>query len=545
MGTKTKNNNHLSKRSKPPTSFRRHKILQVKSGRKFKQKRRLQKKARKAVSDSSFSISYLTESLVSTPVSSGPRKNRRTPKTVKGGSTSTSDSVIVSGNVEAADKTVTPSLCEDLKYKFRNDHITYYDKDLIKPKVSSKPASESVTVGTDNDSKNLETIVIEDDDDPTLTPTDVGNIMLNMLNPGASSSDQKEEDSVRLNPYFQASRSNKEDKKSDNLKEDEKGNETIVLDDTADEDIIIVNDKDFPSLPSSSKQTIIPPSPQTLLKLPPLTSSNIQQITSRYPSSAPEFIPLFSKNSSFSRHKSDFRRGNRGRFVTKRLQPIPASNKLRSSLRGTVSRAPRESSNPSSRPESNVWHSSRRQEEKTNVVVASGPTVFTGDKDKDKNVRGSLRPIVIDGSNVAMSHGANNVFSVRGIELTVDYFKSRGHKEIVAFLPQWRNKLHQSSDKKLLDSLEAKGYVTFTPSREVDNKRINSYDDTFILDYAAQKGAIVVTRDNYRDLVNQKKEWREVIENRILMQTFVGDMLMWPHDPLGRTGPTLDEFLRF
>ena len=476
---KTKNNHNLSKRrSKPPTSFRKHKILQVKSGRKFKQKRNLQKKARKAVSDSSFSISYLTESLVSTPVScsgSGKRQKRRTPKAVKGGGTSTSDSVIVSGNVETDDKVVTPTLCEDLKYKFRNDHITYYDKDFIKPKVSN-PTSDSVAGPSDVSNRSQETIVIEDDDDPTLTPTDVGNIMLNMLNPEVSSSDMKEDDSVRLNPCFEG-----KEKDSNTLTPDEKANKTIVLDDTADEEeIIIVNDKDFPSLPSTSKQTIIPPSPRTQLNLPPLTSSNMQQITSRYPSSAPEFIPLFSKNSSFTRHKADFRRGRGKLVVTKRLQTIPACNKLRSSLKGTVSRAHRNPSNPSGRQESNVWQSSRRQEH-ANVVVASGPTVFEGDKEKTSNSKGSLRPIVIDGSNVAMSHGVNNVFSVRGIELTIDYFKSRGHKEIVAFLPQWRSKYNQSSDKQLLDKLESERYIIFTPSREVDNQRINSYDDTFIL----------------------------------------------------------------
>merc|ERR1712228_931509 len=100
-------------------------------------------------------------------------------------------------------------------------------------------------------------------------------------------------------------------------------------------------------------------------------------------------------------------------------------------------------------------------------------------------------------------------------------------------------KFNQSSDKKLLDSLETQGYVTFTPSREVDNQRINSYDDTFVLDYAALHGGVVVTRDNYRDLINERKEWREVVEKRILMQTFVGDDVIFPHDPLGRTGPTL------
>ena len=87
--------------------------------------------------------------------------------------------------------------------------------------------------------------------------------------------------------------------------------------------------------------------------------------------------------------------------------------------------------------------------------------------------------------------------------------------------------------------------MSFTPSRTVDGAHINSYDDTFILDYAAQHGAIVVTRDQYRDLINEKPEWREVIEKRILMQTFIGDDLMFPHDPLGRGGPNLDTFLRF
>lgn len=49
-----------------------------------------------------------------------------------------------------------------------------------------------------------------------------------------------------------------------------------------------------------------------------------------------------------------------------------------------------------------------------------------------------LRPIVIDGSNVAMSHGNKEVFSCRGIKICVDWFKSRGHKEITVFVPKWR-----------------------------------------------------------------------------------------------------------
>ena len=36
------------------------------------------------------------------------------------------------------------------------------------------------------------------------------------------------------------------------------------------------------------------------------------------------------------------------------------------------------------------------------------------------------------------SHGNKEVFSCTGIKLAVDWFRQRGHKEIIAFVPQWR-----------------------------------------------------------------------------------------------------------
>ena len=36
-------------------------------------------------------------------------------------------------------------------------------------------------------------------------------------------------------------------------------------------------------------------------------------------------------------------------------------------------------------------------------------------------------------------------------------------------------------------------------------------------------GGIVVSNDNYRELINEKTEYKEVIEERILMYSFVND----------------------
>lgn len=66
----------------------------------------------------------------------------------------------------------------------------------------------------------------------------------------------------------------------------------------------------------------------------------------------------------------------------------------------------------------------------------------------------------------------------------------------------------------------------------------------FILHYATICGGIVVSSDQFRDLYSEKPEWRDTIENRLLQPTFVGNIVLFPEDPLGRRGPKLDEFLR-
>ena len=101
------------------------------------------------------------------------------------------------------------------------------------------------------------------------------------------------------------------------------------------------------------------------------------------------------------------------------------------------------------------------------------------------------------------------------------------------------------TDQEILFSLEREGRVFFTPSRKLENgRRIVCYDDRFIVKLAAENGGIIVSNDNYRDLCNENPQWKEVIEHRLLMYSFVGDIFMVPDDPLGRHGPTLDDFMR-
>ncbi|KAL4711516.1 hypothetical protein ACJJTC_000532 [Scirpophaga incertulas] len=162
--------------------------------------------------------------------------------------------------------------------------------------------------------------------------------------------------------------------------------------------------------------------------------------------------------------------------------------------------------------------------------------------------RAPLRHVVIDGSNVAMSHGNKEVFSCRGIEICVDWFRQRGHKEITVFVPKWRKESSRPdnpvADRDALERLERDRVLVYTPSRLVGGKRLICYDDRYILKLAAETDGIVVSNDNYRDLAAESPEFRKVIEERILMYSFVNDRFMPPDDPLGRSGPTLDIFLR-
>ncbi|NXN85078.1 N4BP1 protein, partial [Bombycilla garrulus] len=156
-----------------------------------------------------------------------------------------------------------------------------------------------------------------------------------------------------------------------------------------------------------------------------------------------------------------------------------------------------------------------------------------------------LKHIIIDGSNVAISHGLRKFFSCRGIAIAVDYFWKRGHRNITVFVPQWRTRRDPYiTEQNFLTQLADVGILSLTPARMVLGARIAAHDDRFLLHLAAKTGGVIVTNDNFREFVTESFAWREIIQKRLLQYTFAGDIFMVPDDPLGRNGPRLDDFLR-
>ena len=78
-------------------------------------------------------------------------------------------------------------------------------------------------------------------------------------------------------------------------------------------------------------------------------------------------------------------------------------------------------------------------------------------------------------------------------------------------------------DQSVLLELEKEKILVFTPARRVAGKRVICYDDRFVIKLAAEIDGIVVSNDNYRDLIKEHPTFKKVIEERLLMYSFVKD----------------------
>ena len=93
-----------------------------------------------------------------------------------------------------------------------------------------------------------------------------------------------------------------------------------------------------------------------------------------------------------------------------------------------------------------------------------------------------LRPIVIDGSNVAYCHGEHKNFSLKGISIAIQHFKDKGHNKIVVYLPEGRKPTTK-------EELGGTCFLLYTPKE--------TSDDIFILDYIFLLGKIIYVYNIY------------------------------------------------
>lgn len=157
-----------------------------------------------------------------------------------------------------------------------------------------------------------------------------------------------------------------------------------------------------------------------------------------------------------------------------------------------------------------------------------------------------LRRIYIDGPNIARSHGKDIEFSWLGIRICVDWFRDRGHPVVKVFVPE--NLCRQASDIMMQEKQNNLGTLTIleylTQINALVKTPAETNDDLFLIEAARLNSGVIVSNDRFRDEVKLNQEWYQYVWQNRLPYVFVDDLFIPANDPLGRTGPSLEQFLR-
>ncbi len=103
--------------------------------------------------------------------------------------------------------------------------------------------------------------------------------------------------------------------------------------------------------------------------------------------------------------------------------------------------------------------------------------------------------------------------------------------------------IHQ---RNLLVELHDEGLLEYTPSRKnpITGRCEAAYDDWYIVNAAHLKDGVIVSNDQFRDVIQDHPQFRSTVAERLLPFNFLGDNFIVPPDPRGRFAPSLDELLR-
>jgi hypothetical protein len=125
----------------------------------------------------------------------------------------------------------------------------------------------------------------------------------------------------------------------------------------------------------------------------------------------------------------------------------------------------------------------------------------------DENLLNSFPEVVIDGQNIAFAHGREKngkaLFSYDGLGIVAEFLYRRRCKPVIVLPSFWLKERYTSKydDNKVIERLEAYGIFL-----SVKTKNSNKVDDLFILNYAFNNNACVLTNDKFRDKLEKLSE---------------------------------------
>ena len=189
-----------------------------------------------------------------------------------------------------------------------------------------------------------------------------------------------------------------------------------------------------------------------------------------------------------------------------------------------------------------------KEEEFQTVVAKSKKKKETIKKPGQK---GELRPIIIDGLNIARKYGnylrKNNKFwEAKGLKLCYEYFVNKWNYEDKKISIVWKYVNEEYvNDKEILEEFKEKRIIVEASSRKLDGQRLQLDDDTLALDIALDTNGIIISFDTFRNHFDNSTTYRTVIKEQVIEPTFDHAEVRFHPKPFGDKGPSLKRLLRF
>lgn len=163
----------------------------------------------------------------------------------------------------------------------------------------------------------------------------------------------------------------------------------------------------------------------------------------------------------------------------------------------------------SSASSSRMMNIFRRSSEFLLEVRNSVRNFFNGNTQQSRN-----RLVIIDGVNVATAYSNYGTFSVRGLEIAIDFFENKG-LQVKAVCPQNLTQRPKTDDQNGFHRLVKQRKIVLTPCKRLPTNIECCTHKKLILDITHAKDGVLISNDNFRDLLNENQKWNEVIRSKI------------------------------